>query len=222
MSSFVVTPMMAALRGALGALILLAGIGCRQGTAPGDVSPHELASPADLSLKVGDNALVDGDLLISFTGVPSDSRCPASVMCTWAGDAAVVISHGFGRTLALGDTLHSTLDPHGILVGSYFITLTSVAPYPATPGVIRPDQYLIHLKVEHVSSRMYFGKLVPADVALPDPPIVVDYSAQNDTWSKGHETLESLHNSCWSAEGGLRPSALCLRRTSGCGVRRCS
>ena len=41
-------------------------------------------------------------------------------------------------------------------------------------------------KTEHVSSRMYFGKPVPADVALPDPPIVVDYSAQNDGWSKDH------------------------------------
>ena len=41
-------------------------------------------------------------------------------------------------------------------------------------------------KTEHVSSRMYFGKPVPADVTLPDPPIVVDYSAQNDGWSKDH------------------------------------
>ncbi len=43
-------------------------------------------------------------------------------------------------------------------------------------------------RVDHVSSRMYFGeKKVPAGVSLPDPPIVVDYSAQNDNWSKGHE-----------------------------------
>jgi predicted esterase len=50
-------------------------------------------------------------------------------------------------------------------------------------------------KVEHVSSRMYFGaKMVPADVMLPDPPIVVDYSAQNDTWSKGHEAFIKAMN----------------------------
>lgn len=41
-------------------------------------------------------------------------------------------------------------------------------------------------RTEHVSSRMYFGKTVPADVTIPDPPIVVDYSAQNDGWSKDH------------------------------------
>ena len=49
-------------------------------------------------------------------------------------------------------------------------------------------------KTEHVSARMYFGKPVPADVTLPDPPIVVDYSAQNDTWSKGHEAFITAMN----------------------------
>lgn len=50
-------------------------------------------------------------------------------------------------------------------------------------------------KVEHVSSRMYFApKTVPADVTLPDPPIVVDYSAPNDGWSKGHETFIKAMN----------------------------
>ena len=44
--------------------------------------------------------------------------------------------------------------------------------------------------VEHVSSRMYFPpRAVPAGVAIPDPPIVVDYSAQNDNWSRGHDAF---------------------------------
>ncbi len=49
-------------------------------------------------------------------------------------------------------------------------------------------------KVEHVNSRMYLGAKVPADVTLPEPPIVIDYSAQNDTWSKGHETFIKAMN----------------------------
>ncbi len=50
-------------------------------------------------------------------------------------------------------------------------------------------------EVKHVSSRMYFspGK-VPADVKLPDPPIVVDYSAQNDGWSRGHDGFAKAMN----------------------------
>lgn len=50
-------------------------------------------------------------------------------------------------------------------------------------------------RVEHVSSRMYFPPAtVPADVTLPDPPIVVDYSAPDDTWSKGHDAFAAAMN----------------------------
>jgi predicted esterase len=50
-------------------------------------------------------------------------------------------------------------------------------------------------KVEHVSSRMYFPpQTVPAGLTLPDPPIVVDYSAQNDSWSQGHDAFARAMN----------------------------
>ena len=49
--------------------------------------------------------------------------------------------------------------------------------------------------VEHVSSRMYFPpRTVPADVTLPDPPVAIDYSAQNDSWSKGHDAFAKAMN----------------------------
>lgn len=50
-------------------------------------------------------------------------------------------------------------------------------------------------EVKHVSSRMYFPpRSVPADVTLPDPPIVIDYSAQNDGWSRGHDAFVQAMN----------------------------
>ena len=50
-------------------------------------------------------------------------------------------------------------------------------------------------EVKHVSSRMYFPPLtMPANVTLPDPPIVVDYSAQNDGWSRGHDAFVKAMN----------------------------
>ncbi len=50
-------------------------------------------------------------------------------------------------------------------------------------------------EIKHVSARMYFPpQKVPADVTLPDPPIVVDYSAQNDNWSRGHDTFIKAMN----------------------------
>jgi predicted esterase len=50
-------------------------------------------------------------------------------------------------------------------------------------------------EVKHVSSRMYFPpQELPANVNLPDPPIVVDYSAQNDGWSRGHDGFAKAMN----------------------------
>lgn len=50
-------------------------------------------------------------------------------------------------------------------------------------------------KVEHVSNRMYFPPLsVPADLKIADPPIVVDYSAPNDSWSVGHAAFARAMN----------------------------
>lgn len=50
-------------------------------------------------------------------------------------------------------------------------------------------------KVEHVSQRMYFPpQSLPAEVKLPEPPIVVDYSAPNDNWAKGHDEFAAAMN----------------------------
>jgi len=49
--------------------------------------------------------------------------------------------------------------------------------------------------IEHVSNRMYFPpQSVPKDVKIPDPPVAVDYSAQNDGWSVGHERFAKAMN----------------------------
>jgi len=49
--------------------------------------------------------------------------------------------------------------------------------------------------IEHVSHRMFFPPhSVPKDVKLPDPPVAVDYSGQNDGWSAGHERFVKAMN----------------------------
>jgi poly(3-hydroxybutyrate) depolymerase len=50
-------------------------------------------------------------------------------------------------------------------------------------------------EVKHVSNRMGFApQSLPAGVKIPDPPIVIDYSAQNDTWSRGHDAFVKAMN----------------------------
>jgi len=51
-------------------------------------------------------------------------------------------------------------------------------------------------RVEHVSSRMGFAPYapLPAGTVLPDPPVCVDYSAPNDSWSTNHEAFAAAMN----------------------------
>jgi len=42
---------------------------------------------------------------------------------------------------------------------------------------------------DHVARRMFFGQKTPAGLVLPDPPVMVNMSAQNDGWSKGQDVL---------------------------------
>ncbi len=49
--------------------------------------------------------------------------------------------------------------------------------------------------IEHVSHRMGFSPLsLPETVRLPDPPVAIDYSAQNDGWAKGHDRFVQAMN----------------------------
>ena len=43
--------------------------------------------------------------------------------------------------------------------------------------------------VRHAADRCCLDTPAPAGFSLPDPPVVIDYSAQNDEWSDGHEVL---------------------------------
>ena len=43
--------------------------------------------------------------------------------------------------------------------------------------------------VRHAADRCCFDSVPPAGFRIPDPPVAIDYSAQNDDWSDGHEVL---------------------------------
>ncbi len=49
--------------------------------------------------------------------------------------------------------------------------------------------------VRHAADRCCFDVPMPEGFKIPDPPIVIDYSAQNDQWSRGHEILyKGMHD----------------------------
>ncbi len=49
--------------------------------------------------------------------------------------------------------------------------------------------------IEHAAQRMYFPpQSVPENVKLPEPPVCIDYSGQNDGWSAGHDRFVKAMN----------------------------
>jgi len=83
---------------------------------------------------------------LEFLGVPGDSRCPADVMCVWAGDAVVQVrvtdAARAEYELHTGDATR-TAAVHGQLR----IELLELQPYPFSTRTIAPGDYRATLTV---------------------------------------------------------------------------
>ena len=56
--------------------------------------------------------------------------------------------------------------------------------------------------VRHAADRCCLDTEMPEGFTIPDPPVVVDYSAQNDVWSTGHEVLyKSMRDKGYALHG---------------------
>lgn len=97
-----------------------------------------------IQLHVGEAVEVAGGLTIGFSAVVSDSRCPTSVTCVWAGDGAVQLTVRYGDIVTV-DTLHTLLSPKGTQHQNIGIQLSDLAPYPKVPGTISEGDYVITL-----------------------------------------------------------------------------
>src|SRR5262245_58899627 len=97
-----------------------------------------------LTIRLGESVVADGGRLeVRFDERVADSRCPATAVCVWAGDAHVrVTTRVAGGTPAKSD-LHSGLQPNKLVVDRYSITLIGMTPYPGSgPQDATPVLYL--------------------------------------------------------------------------------
>ena len=99
----------------------------------------------------GQEASVDG-LRVRFADVLEDSRCPASVVCFWSGQARLTVvaqtedasptTVEFNTNPAPGQGVSSGR------VGAYTVTMLSLEPYPQTPEDVTPlSEYRVTLSV---------------------------------------------------------------------------
>jgi hypothetical protein len=102
------------------------------------------------TLGVGQSTLVGaGGLVVGFTEITADSRCPLSVICIWEGDAEAALWAEVPTLPRTDFALHTYRDwPRVALYDGYSITLQLVEPYPIVPGPIDPDQYVVTLQVD--------------------------------------------------------------------------
>ena len=127
-------------------LLMATGVAlaCSSATDP-TLSPDFSAKIGDpIQLHVGEAVEVAGGWTIGFSAVLSDSRCPSSVTCVWAGDGAVELMVRHGGTVVV-DTLHTSLDPKGVTHESVVIQLTDLTPHPEIPGTIPMGEYVVTL-----------------------------------------------------------------------------
>lgn len=88
------------------------------------------------------------DLRVSFREVSEDSRCPADVVCIWAGQVVVLVALREGETnLGSESFIVGNAEESAKKIGGYLVEAVSVEPYPVSTGTIAPSEYLLTLKV---------------------------------------------------------------------------
>ncbi len=104
------------------------------------------------TLQVGDRAkLTNGDFIVRFVSVSSDSRCPLDVQCVWAGDATVHLdltsSH---RTHSVDLHTNSTSGDVSTVYDDQVVELLDLTPTPRSQQSIGQGDYTARLRVSHI------------------------------------------------------------------------
>lgn len=91
-------------------------------------------------------AIAATDLIVTFREVVSDSRCPATAVCVWAGNGEVELAVRRGGTGDIAHILGTPSGPLEVVVGEYRIRVLGLDPYPlGTP--IPEEDYRLRLSV---------------------------------------------------------------------------
>lgn len=138
----------------ISALAALALLGCgQQSAAPLALTEYTLEQAADsIPLPYRTDVRV-GEVWMSLTDVPTDSRCPRGVVCVWAGDAvaSIVVHPGCYRAGCLAPSallaLHTTLEPRAGEALGYRVQLVAVLPGPVAGTPTVPAHYVAWVRV---------------------------------------------------------------------------
>ncbi len=119
------------------------GAGCKESpTAPSDA---QLGDPFDL--RVGESAVLPGDLTMSFARVVSDSRCPADVICIAAGEARLALRLSVGSDAPVEREVRVAPAVPEVSFSSYTIRALALMPYPRSDRTPRMGEFVATFRV---------------------------------------------------------------------------
>jgi hypothetical protein len=130
--------------------VLFACVGAAAANPHSNGAPDVVRLGREYKLKAGRQVTGKGTRLrIRFVTVENDSRCPSDVTCVWAGNAAVQLQFGTGRS-SKTITLNTSKSPS--FVGEteyhgYRVTLVDLSPYPRSDRKIARRDYIATLLV---------------------------------------------------------------------------
>ena len=134
------------------ASITLACANSKPPAEPNDDEPQPKVVPTNVefTLRRGETASAGGGmLLVTFLSVGDDSRCPADVVCVWAGDAALHfrLASEQSDVAAITDTLHTTLQPQAVSYLGYTVTVKGLQPRPYSTDEPGSRDYRVALMI---------------------------------------------------------------------------
>ncbi len=108
---------------------------------------------SDFSIRYGESVYIPGEnLLINFSKIVEDSRCPIGIRCFRQGTAKIelVIRHGNEKRIDTVQTyLPQSIIPIGGINSSYLFWVKNVQPYPIWKQTIKKEDYILTLNVSH-------------------------------------------------------------------------
>jgi hypothetical protein len=130
----------------------LASTGCGGSSTAGSPTSPTNPSPGisiTMTMTPGQRTSVDGtNLTLQFTGVSSDSRCPADALCITAGEALAVFEATMSARGGVRLELSTLETRRAVAVGDYRVELRGLDPYPfGSLPRIQPSDYRATIEV---------------------------------------------------------------------------